>query len=151
MRTLLLLFALGGCRVPAARVSLEGMPDGAVTPATAADLAEHDAALTSSHDLADPTASDLRGPADLAIAPAPDLSAPPDLAPAYSIGSPCTLNVQCADTLRQTCDITGDSYLRCCVYEGDPCTSNSDCCQRTGVGNGFCMSGVCGRSNPGGN
>jgi hypothetical protein len=114
------------------------------------DMAKASAAapdLTTQSDLA---WTDLAGGVD--IAQAMDASNPVDddmaqalldLSCAYSIGSSCSLNTQCACTTRQTCDITGDSYPRCCVYMGDNCTSNAHCCKRPGVGNGFCVGSKC--------
>ena len=116
-------------------------------------------------DFAQAVADDPASPIDLAwtdlaggidIAHAPDLREPApadmaqpsaDLSCGYSIGSPCTLNAQCACTKRNTCDYTGlytgGSYQHCCVYMGDACSTSADCCQRPGVGTGVCSSGKC--------
>lgn len=88
--------------------------------------------------------TDLAGGVDIAAPVGPDMTfVPVDMACGYVIGQSCTLNTQCACTKRGSCDITGDSYLHCCVFKGDACTKNADCCQRTGAGTGFCNNGSC--------
>lgn len=108
--------------------------------APAPDLAWTD--LAGGVDIAEEPKDFSTAPADMAQAPPPDMTCP------YQIGSACTLNAQCACTTRNTCDGTGlfanGSYMHCCVYKDDPCVTSADCCQRPGVGSGFCAAGKCG-------
>ena len=142
---------LTGCGAADVALGMAAVDQAAVVDLASVDVVGAD--LMSEPDLSsapDLAWTDLAGGVDIAQAPdlaqpAPDLATlPPDMACAYSIGTLCQLNTQCACTSRKTCDVTGDSYVRCCVYKGDACASSADCCQRAGVGNGSCIAGKCG-------
>jgi len=145
--TAVLVLAMGGCEGDA-KITIQAKAD--LATEQRADDAGLSADMPQEPDLA---WTDLAGGVDIAQAPR-DMTVPPDLRPlgpdlacAYSIGSTCTTNVQCACTTRNTCDatglFTGGSYQHCCVYKGDACATSADCCMRPGVGSGVCSASKC--------